>query len=618
MPTIYSRLVKASSWSPENIEAVAARSLNRRLWNVLASQMLSDPKFLTRTDGFQASEITERLSEVSKKQFRAASALARLLATQPRNESDLNLALAIYSKIYDVERKNSAFTKFLQKPILELGAKTAISQSAVFIGLELKVGQKARAIELMKDLQPKNLVEQALTIDAVNPFAENADSANWAKSLSKILEIGTAEFKVEASSLPPLDRLSVTNQPSVDGPLVTVIVTTFKPDHTLVTAMKSVLNQTYKNLEILLVDDASPDEFSSTLQVVANLDDRITLHKMPTNGGTYLARNFGIGIARGEFVTFHDSDDWSSPVKIAEQVKPLQEDPEKHSTISMSLRVDEGIIITRLGYRSDRENLSSLLIRKSMFEKVGLFDHVRKSADREFVDRITSLTGKKPTRIKKRLSLVRLGTANLTGGDFLARYMAQERIQYRSAYMLETPETRLADSIGSPVASKRYPKPAKFAVKAESSYPDADLLIIDNLLIIANDTSGLVKLIQSAVEAKKRVHLVHGETVNTGNPLAPKHKIGFPSPERFIAPAIMELCKAHDIKISTLQNQVSTNELVIRDPLFAMFPNHSSSQIAAKSVKLAGPETALPSGLTSTQAKELSAKNVQALFGVSL
>ena len=123
MPTIYSRLVKASSWSPENIEAVAARSLNRRLWNVLASQMLSDPKFLTRTDELQASEITERLSEVSKKQFRAASALARLLATQPRNESDLNLALGIYSKIYEVERKNSAFAKLLQKPILEPGAK---------------------------------------------------------------------------------------------------------------------------------------------------------------------------------------------------------------------------------------------------------------------------------------------------------------------------------------------------------------------------------------------------------------------------------------------------------------------------------------------------------------
>ena len=66
----------------------------------------------------------------------------------------------------------------------------------------------------------------------------------------------------------------------------------------------------------------------------------------------------------------------------------------------MSLRVDEGIIITRLGYRSDRENLSSLLIRKSMFEKVGLFDHVRKSADREFVDRITSLTGKSQPELK--------------------------------------------------------------------------------------------------------------------------------------------------------------------------------------------------------------------------
>jgi glycosyltransferase involved in cell wall biosynthesis len=615
---MYSRLVKASSWSPENIEAVSARTLNRRLWNVLAAQMLQAPEFLSRSDEFKVHEISGQIAQISKKQFKSASALARLLATQPRDNSDLELAIAIYSRIYAVESKQSRIASAIQKPVFEKGAKTSISHSAVFIGLKLSIGEKTRAEELIKDLLPSGLVEQALKTDSLNPFTQNGNQEIWAKSLSNVLEIGNAEFKVETSSLPPLDRLSVTDQPSVDGPLVTVIVTTFKPDHTLITAMKSVINQTYKKLEILLIDDASPDEFSSTLQEVANLDDRITLHKMPTNGGTYLARNFGIGIARGEFVTFHDSDDWSSPVKIAEQVKPLQEDLEKHSTISMSLRVDEDIIITRLGYRSDRENLSSLLIRKSMFEKVGLFDHVRKSADREFVDRIASLTGKKPTRVKKRLSLVRLGTANLTGGDFLARYMAQERIQYRSAYLLEAPETRMADSIDSARNGKRFPKPGKFFVNPEQNYPDADLVIIDNLLIIAEDTAGLVDLIKDAIAENKRVHLVHAETVNTGNAASPKYKIGFSSPERFIAPAIMNLCKDHDIKISTLQNEVRTNQVVIRDPLFAVFPHSSNSGIKTQSVSLETDKPALPVGLTNTQAKELMSKNVVALFGVSL
>jgi glycosyltransferase involved in cell wall biosynthesis len=617
MPTIYSRLVKASSWSPENIEAVSARTLNRRLWNVLAAQMLQAPEFISRSDEFKTHEISGQIAQISKKQFKAASALARLLATQPRDNSDLELALAIYSRIYAVESNQSRLVSAIQKPVFEKGAKTSISHSSVLIGLELSTGEKARAQELIKDLLPSGLVEQALKTDSINPFTQNGNQEIWANSLSKIVEIGNAEFKIENSSLPPLDRLSATDQPQVDGPLVTVIVTTYKPDHTLETAVKSLINQTYKNLEILIVDDASAAEFDSTLKEIAALDQRITLHKMPTNGGTYLARNFGIGIACGDFVTFHDSDDWSSPVKIQEQLKPLQQDPEQHSTISMSLRVDENVIITRLGYRSDRENLSSLLVRKTIFTEVGLFDQVRKSADREFVDRIASLTGKKPTRVKKRLSLVRLGTANLTGGDFLARYMAQERIQYRSAYLLEAPETRMTDSIESPSNGKRFPKPGKFFVNPEQNYPDADLVIIDNLLIIANDTAGLVDLIKAAITQNKRVHLVHSETVNTGNAASPKYKIGFSSPERFIAPAIMNLCKDHDIKISTLQSEVRTNQVIIRDPLFTVFPHSSNSGIKTQSVSLENSEATLPTGLTNSQANELMSKNIAVLFGVS-
>jgi hypothetical protein len=196
--------------------------------------------------------------------------------------------------------------------------------------------------------------------------------------------------------------------------------------------------------------------------------------------------------------------------------------------------------------------------------------------------------------------------------------MAQERIQYRSAYLLEAPETRMADSIDSASNGKRFPKPGKFFVNPEQNYPDADLVIIDNLLIIAEDTAGLVNLIKDAVAENKRVHLVHAETVTTGNAASPKYKIGFSSPERFMAPAIMNLCKDYDIKISTVQSELRTNKVVIRDPLFAVFPHSSNSGIKTQSVSLETDKPALPTGLTNTQAKELMSKNVAALFGVSL
>jgi hypothetical protein len=175
----------------------------------------------------------------------------------------------------------------------------------------------------------------------------------------------------------------------------------------------------------------------------------------------------------------------------------------------------------------------------------------------------------------------------------------------------------MTDSIESPSNGKRFPKPGKFFVNPEQNYPDADLVIIDNLLIIANDTAGLVDLIKAAITQNKRVHLVHSETVNTGNAASPKYKIGFSSPERFIAPAIMNLCKDHDIKISTLQSEVRTNQVIIRDPLFTVFPHSSNSGIKTQSVSLENSEATLPTGLTNSQANELMSKNIAVLFGVS-
>lgn len=95
-------------------------------------------------------------------------------------------------------------------------------------------------------------------------------------------------------------------------PLITVIVPVYKVEQYLNRCVDSIINQTYKNLEIILVDDGSPDRCGEICEEFAKADSRIrVIHK--ENGGLSSARNAGLDIMTGEYVGFVDSDDWIEP-----------------------------------------------------------------------------------------------------------------------------------------------------------------------------------------------------------------------------------------------------------------------------------------------------------------
>lgn len=94
-----------------------------------------------------------------------------------------------------------------------------------------------------------------------------------------------------------------------DHPLITVIVPCYKVEPYLPTCIDSILRQTYRHLEVLLVDDGSPDNSGRICDDYAKKDTRITvIHK--ENGGLSDARNVAIDQAKGEWITFIDSDDF--------------------------------------------------------------------------------------------------------------------------------------------------------------------------------------------------------------------------------------------------------------------------------------------------------------------
>ena len=108
-------------------------------------------------------------------------------------------------------------------------------------------------------------------------------------------------------------------------PLVSVILPTYNRAPTLARAIRSVLNQSYRNLELLVIDDASTDH---TEEVVASIEDsRLRYIRRPQNGGAAAARNTGLAVAHGELVAFQDSDDEWLLGKLERQVATLMAPP---------------------------------------------------------------------------------------------------------------------------------------------------------------------------------------------------------------------------------------------------------------------------------------------------
>lgn len=88
----------------------------------------------------------------------------------------------------------------------------------------------------------------------------------------------------------------------------------------------AIIAQTYKDWELIIVDDCSPaPETSEVLLEVAAMDSRIKVIKAEVNGGAGAARNLGIAAAQGRYLAFCDSDDWWYPTKLEEQLKFMED-----------------------------------------------------------------------------------------------------------------------------------------------------------------------------------------------------------------------------------------------------------------------------------------------------
>ncbi|AMJ88203.1 glycosyltransferase [Alteromonas sp. Mac1] len=235
---------------------------------------------------------------------------------------------------------------------------------------------------------------------------------------------------------------------------VSIIVPVFNAKETLLTCLNSLLNQTWKNLEIIVVDDGSTDGSAAELMRICGVAECIKIIQNKKNLGAYASRNIGMCAATGEFLTVMDADDWAHPQKIEKQVSPLLFNRALKGTISHWVRCSKSLEFSRLraGAALVHRNVSSLCLRREVVDTLGGWDEVKVNADTEFYERCLKKYGGaaiKEILPEVPLSFGRTHTSSLTQssdthlvtqyGGVRKQYMDFARIWHKTADKLIAP-----------------------------------------------------------------------------------------------------------------------------------------------------------------------------------
>ncbi len=219
---------------------------------------------------------------------------------------------------------------------------------------------------------------------------------------------------------------------------VSIIIPVYKAEKYIADTLRSALNQTYKNFEILIIDDASPDRSIEICQQFT--DPRIKIIRQQ-NRGLAGARNTGIRYAQGEYLAFLDADDLWLPEKLEKHVEHLENAPNVGVSFSRSAFIDEngqplgiyqlpllkGITPSIVLCRNPISNGSAAVIRKEVFEAIKFQDNLhgtesdfyfdenfRQSEDIECWIRISVQTNWQIEGIPEALTLYRVTSGGLS------------------------------------------------------------------------------------------------------------------------------------------------------------------------------------------------------------
>ncbi len=284
---------------------------------------------------------------------------------------------------------------------------------------------------------------------------------------------------------------------------VSVVMTAFNSARTIEAAVAAVLGQSYENLELIVVDDASEDETFAVLERLARGDDRLRPVQALHNRGTYYCKNVGILMATGGIIACHDSDDTSDPDWLALHVAELKRHPDAAVVRSDYVRLDDtGQVRPNRGAFA-RPALVSQTFRREVFERLGFFDSVRISADHELAARLDMVLGRHAVHYLPRvLYQARIRAGSLTDvhpvsldadpreeRDFLSP-VRRSYIEAGQGWLLQRGRRAY---VGFPLPKRRWP--ADGSILAQKDARDEPLVVV-----AAGDPAGLREELEAVAD----------------------------------------------------------------------------------------------------------------------
>lgn len=233
--------------------------------------------------------------------------------------------------------------------------------------------------------------------------------------------------------------------------MVSVILPTYNRGHMVGRTIKSIIEQTYKDWELIIVDDASNDDTPNAVSEFK--DERVRYVRNDKNRGSNFSRNRGAAMARGNYLAFIDSDNVWLPEKLACQVAVMEKD-EKVGLTFCKEKVNDGIGVTYIP-DEDISNLKEVLVRKNVidtstalmskkcFEEVGKFDEkIPRLQDWDLFFRFVVVHGFKTVYLNKCLNINYIQPDSLTRNnkkftDAMTYFLKKYSLWYNSLAVIK-------------------------------------------------------------------------------------------------------------------------------------------------------------------------------------
>jgi Glycosyl transferase family 2 len=247
-----------------------------------------------------------------------------------------------------------------------------------------------------------------------------------------------ADDALEAPVLPDtegplnLESLTASVAPgSVSGPNVSVVIPFHNAAPTLAMSVRSILAQSWRDVDVILIDDRSDDNSRDIADALAKTDQRIRVISNDRKPGAAGARNTGIAASSGQYVMLHDADDWAHPRRVERQIGAAQ----SAASVSMYVRIAaDGRPMSPHIAPLVRLSPACLIVKRVAMIAAGPIEEVPFGSDSEFLARLDLRLGRRNVLREGSLLTVASWAATSISGDPAHGLATQKGREMRETY----------------------------------------------------------------------------------------------------------------------------------------------------------------------------------------